>query len=90
LATALVSLSAREFRATRHAALAIIAAALYWLIVATFWNGVIHGAWSAEWLTFGAPGLFGAVTLAVFALVRLWQSLIFRPLIRTPFGAKAL
>jgi len=57
----LIALRSEEDRASRLIALGLAVGAAYWLAVAVAWNGAVLGAWSARWVSIGAPILFLAV-----------------------------
>lgn len=65
----LVSLGAGVERATRLTGIAIAAAVLFWLIVATAWNGAHLGVWPTWMLSHGAPALFLVLALTVRVIV---------------------
>ncbi len=60
----LITLGTKEERATRLTGIAIAAAVLFWLLVATAWNGALLDIWPPWILSLGAPALFLFLVLA--------------------------
>ena len=65
----LLGMLSRSIRATRLVPLSIAVAAVYWLVLATAWNGASMGSWPCATVSIGVPGLFAI--LAIGLMVRI-------------------
>ena len=65
----LLSITARTSRTIGLVPLAIGVSALYWFVLAVFWNGAVFGAWPAQLISQGVVALF--VLLTAISTLRL-------------------
>jgi lipopolysaccharide export LptBFGC system permease protein LptF len=67
----LLAMLLRSIRATRLVPLSIAVAAIYWLVLATAWNGASIGSWPCSTVSFGVPGLFAIFAFGMMIRVSL-------------------
>ena len=67
----LLAMLSRSIRATRLVLLSIAVAAVYWLVLATAWNGATMGSWPCATVSIGGPGLFAILAIGLMIRVGL-------------------
>ncbi len=67
----LLGMLSRSIRATRLVPLSIAVAAVYWLVLATAWNGASMGSWPCATVSIGVPGLFAILAIGLMIRVGL-------------------
>ncbi len=67
----LLGMLSRSIRATRLVPLSIAVAAVYWLVLATAWNGASMGSWPCATVSFGVPGFFAILAIGLMIRVGL-------------------
>ncbi len=67
----LIGMLSRSIRATRLVPLSIAVAAVYWLVLATAWNGASMGSWPCATVSIGVPGLFAILAIGLMIRVGL-------------------